>query len=602
MPIGTRVRGVWRGIRNMGENDRRRVEPTDEWEQIELLCEWPEQRDYELIRPLALFGSSAKERASETGAASERTLQRRLARFDAEGMESLFGSEHARRKKLPPAIRRFVVDLKAEYPHFNLNEIANAVYVRFGRRADHKTVRRVLEEEPVPLRFVRRFPPYHEIPERSDRRAAVVALHADGWSAKAISGYLRVGSSTVYRILKRWAEEGPAGLEDRPHGRPPGVRKVTLKAMEAIRRLQRNPKLGEFRIHAALAQIGIHLSPRTCGRVLALNRELYGLEKPKGPVKEKRGMPFAARRRHQFWSADIRYVDNDRVGGRVYVVSVMDNHSRAILASAITRTQDLASYLSVLYAAVERYGSPEALVTDGGGVFRARQARAVYEALGIAKHEIERGRPWQNYVETTFNIQRRMADWRFANAESWPELAKAHDRFVEDYSAQPHWAHREREDGRRSPSEVLGFASGVRHREEELRRAFFSTRFVRVLDALGYTRFRHWRIYGEEALAGNEAALWLAAESLTVEHGGEPLSRYEVRVEPDTGELESVSRPRLFETSRGRARPQGRLFALDTLGEGGWLKALRLSGYAPRRPARPQALQETLFPFSVGWP
>ncbi len=279
----------------MGENDRRRrIEPADEWEQIELLCGWPEQRDYELIRPLVLFGFSASERASETGAASERTLQRRASRFEAEGMESLFGSEHARRKKLPPAIRRLVVDLKAEYPRLNLNEIANACYVRFGRRPDHKTVRRVLEEEPIPLRFVRRFPPYHGIPDRRDGRAAVVALHADGWSAKDTAGYLRIGTSTVYRILRRWAEEGPAGLEDKPHGRPPGVRKVTLRAMEAIRRFQQNPNLGEFRIHAALAQIGIHLSPRTCGRILALNRDLYGLEKPKGPGKEKKEMSFAA--------------------------------------------------------------------------------------------------------------------------------------------------------------------------------------------------------------------------------------------------------------------------------------------------------------------
>jgi transposase len=180
---------------------RRRVEPTGDWEQIELLCEWPEQRDYELIRPLVLFGGPAAERASKTGAASERTLQRRVVRFEAEGMESLFGSEHVRRKKLPPAIRRRIVDLKAEYSSFNLNEIAGAVYVRFGRRPDHKTIRRVLAEEPIPLRFVRRYPPYHEIPERRERRAAVVALHAEGWSAKAITGYLRVGRSTVYRIL-----------------------------------------------------------------------------------------------------------------------------------------------------------------------------------------------------------------------------------------------------------------------------------------------------------------------------------------------------------------------------------------------------------------
>jgi hypothetical protein len=140
-------------------------------------------------------------------------------------------------------------------------------------------------------------------------------------------------------------------------------------------------------------------------------------------------------------------------------------------------------------------------------------------------------------VETHFNVQRRMADWHLSGAENWTELAAAHGRFVENYNAQAHFAHAGREDGRRSPAEVLGFASGVRHREEELRRAFFSARFVRVLDSLGYATFRRWRVYGEDGLAGREAALWLAAESLTVEHGGETLSRYEAKVEPGTGRL-----------------------------------------------------------------
>jgi len=54
----------------------------------------------------------------------------------------------------------------------------------------------------------------------------------------------------------------------------------------------------------------------------------------------------------------------------------------------------------------------------------------------------------------------------------------------------------------------------------------------------------------------------------------------------------SVARPRLFENSHGLNRPQRRLFALDALGEGGWLKALRLEGHAPRPPRRPPALQE----------
>jgi hypothetical protein len=79
-----------------------------------------------------------------------------------------------------------------------------------------------------------------------------------------------------------------------------------------------------------------------------------------------------------------------------------------------------------------------------------------------------------------------------------------------------------------------------------LRCCFISSRFVRVLDALGYRRFRHWRVYDEEALA---------AESLIVEHAGEPLSRYEVRVGPHTGELSSVARPRLFENSHALRGP-----------------------------------------------
>ncbi len=53
--------------------NRRRVEPTDEWEALVPLFLWPEQEDYEVIRPLLLFGSSVAERAKETGTSS-RTL------------------------------------------------------------------------------------------------------------------------------------------------------------------------------------------------------------------------------------------------------------------------------------------------------------------------------------------------------------------------------------------------------------------------------------------------------------------------------------------------------------------------------------------------
>ncbi len=56
----------------------------------------------------------------------------------------------------------------------------------------------------------------------------------------------------------------------------------------------------------------IHLSPATAGHILALNRKLYGLEKPKGPSREKREMPFSSHKRHEFWTANVRYVDHGK--------------------------------------------------------------------------------------------------------------------------------------------------------------------------------------------------------------------------------------------------------------------------------------------------
>ena len=76
----------------------------------------------------------------------------------------------------------------------------------------------------------------------------------------------------------------------------------------------------------------------------------------------------------------------------------------------------------MLHAAIERHGSPGTIVTDGAGVFKANRARAIYRSLGITKEEIERRQPWQSFIETTFNIQRRMADFHFKRAKTWEEL------------------------------------------------------------------------------------------------------------------------------------------------------------------------------------
>lgn len=469
---------------------RRRVDHTEEWNQLELLLDWPEQVEYEKIRPVVVFGDAVAERAEET-TTPERTFYRRVEDFDANGMEGLLPLaplEVFRGKRISLAMRLRIVELKAEYPPLSLGEIARICYALFGKKPSKTTVGRVIEEGPTPLLPPRRYATYHQMPPGYERRKAVVALHVEGWTAKAIAGYLKTSRPTVYEILRRWATKGEAGLEDRPRGRPAGVRKVDLRTYETVRKLQKNPGLGAYRMQAALEQAkpGIRISRATCGRIMAINRRVYGLKKPDGTEAAPKNMPFRAARRHQFWSTDIRYMDHRLPDvGNVYSITIMDNYSRAILWGAITTRQDLAAYLSVLYKAVERYGSPEALVTDSGSVFLANRAKAIYAALGIVKHEIEKGVPWQNFSEATFGVQKRMADHHFAEAENWQELVAAHERWIADYNVQRHFAHEDREDGRHSPAEVLSFLTGIRYHPEDLQRAFFSRRYVRILDPLG---------------------------------------------------------------------------------------------------------------------
>jgi transposase len=577
----------------MAAGARRRSRPTDDWEQLRLLVSSPEQATYEQLRPIVLFGQATAARSRETGV-PERTLRRKAVRFAAVGMRSLFEADappEPDRRSLPLGIRRAIVELKADYPPLGPFEIARICRERFDRPVSYHTVQRVLASEPLPLQPHRRVPLYREMADPVARRRAVVTLYLDGWSPKAIAGYLETSRQTVYDVLRRWDAEGWPGLVDRPLGPHQPARKVDLKAMAAIRRLQANPELGAFRIHAALEQLGIHLSPRTCGRILALHRAL-GAPHPTASVPhEPQPMPFATQRRHQYWSVDVRYVEDHRLGtGKpAYVISVLENFSRAFLAGAISPRQDLTAYLIVLRAAVETHGAPEVLISDSGSIFKAKQARTIYAALGIRKETIDAGQPWQNYIETNFNVMRRMADVHYAEATTWAELQAAHEHFFHNYNHQAHSAHRDRTDDRRSPAAVLGWVQGAWCDLADLDR-LFRLRSIRHIAGGGAIRFRHWRLYAERGLAGERAAVWVNGETLTPEYETETLAQYRVVLEADGRHLRDVTEPRFFPTDHGSPQP-----FLPVLEEVRWEPAQRLRPYRARRSRGTAGRQERLF-------
>ena len=191
----------------------------------------------------------------------------------------------------------------------------------------------------------------------------------------------------------------------------------------------------------------------------------------------------------------VRYIEKHSLGfpEPIYLISVLENYSRAILASKISRTQNQWDYLEVLFAALSTAGAPNAIVSDGGAIFYCNQAMDVYSALEITKERIEPRQAWQNYIESHFNIFRRMSDAKLERATSWEEVLSIHRIWMHNYNVQRHWAHEARDDGCHSPVEVLGGQTGTMYPPSVLDRILFATRDIRHLDKHGFLRFQNWK-------------------------------------------------------------------------------------------------------------
>lgn len=207
---------------------------------------------------------------------------------------------------------------------------------------------------------------------------------------KSIAGYLEITQRRVYKTLHRWATGGVRGLEDKPRfPRVPGGRSIFVPSTRCAssRRTRSWVSSASTLPYSSWASSSVRAPAAASSLSIARCMELIS---PRGRHTPQ-AMPFEASRRHQYWTVDVSYLDMHQLGGGMtYVISILENFSRAILASAVSRNQELTAYLMVLYAAIRQHGSPEALVSDGGGIFKTKEAMRIYAALGIKKEQIEK--------------------------------------------------------------------------------------------------------------------------------------------------------------------------------------------------------------------
>ncbi|MEM6269467.1 MAG: DDE-type integrase/transposase/recombinase [Bacteroidota bacterium] len=100
-------------------------------------------------------------------------------------------------------------------------------------------------------------------------------------------------------------------------------------------------------------------------------------------------------RPNQVWATDLTYIPVR--GGYLYLMAIIDLHSRYIVGWSLSNTMEAAWCVETLRAAVEQHGPPEILNTDQGSQFLSEAfTTCVTKEMGIRLSMDGKGRAIDN--------------------------------------------------------------------------------------------------------------------------------------------------------------------------------------------------------------
>jgi transposase InsO family protein len=193
---------------------------------------------------------------------------------------------------------------------------------------------------------------------------------------------LGVPKSTYYRWFKR------PQLDDRPGGNPTPWNRLTPKEQRAVLAAARQlPELSCRQLAAWITDNqGFSVSESTVYRIL---REEGLIKSPQTQLKAGKEYQHKTTRPHQMWATDASYFKV--IGwGYYYMVTVMDDYSRFILAHKLQRDMTSDSFIEVVQEAVDRTGMTEvsvadrtSLLSDNGSGYVSRAFNDYLHLVGI---------------------------------------------------------------------------------------------------------------------------------------------------------------------------------------------------------------------------
>lgn len=189
---------------------------------------------------------------------------------------------------------------------------------------------------------------------------------APGANVQAICAAYKVSRKTGYKWLKRFAEEGEAGLADRsrrPHSSP--SRSSDELEASVLRLHDAYDCWGSRKLQALLPQDSSLPHPSTIDAILRRHgRQIHGSVKGQDAATKR----FEHAEPNMLWQMDFKghfALSNSRAG-RCHPLTVLDDHSRFNLCLAACGNEQTSTVKAVLTTTFERYGLPDRITTDNG--------------------------------------------------------------------------------------------------------------------------------------------------------------------------------------------------------------------------------------------
>ncbi len=287
-------------------------------------------------------------------------------------------------------------------------------------------------------------------------RARLVELHREGYAPAWIAEVAGVSRATVYKWLRRFEDEGAAGLADRSSRPHLTHSKLTPRQIAGICRLRRKRAWGPHRIAAALQlarstvyfvlrRLGLHrlswlhrstreiirIVQSAPGELVHLDVKKFGRIPPGGGKRMAPG----------FAETGAGPQRGPRLGYE-YAHVAIDGYSRYAYVEILPdeRGDTTAGFLARALQAFAAVGIPvRCVLTDNGANYRSHAFRALADAASVRLKRTRPYRPQTNGKAEAF-IRTLQREWAYIRLyRSNQARLHALPRFLTEYNAhRPH--------------------------------------------------------------------------------------------------------------------------------------------------------------------